>query len=415
MNKRVSKSIIQGSIIAPTSKSALQRLIVAAILAKGKSIISFESMSEDAEAVLGTAKSLGAKVCIKNNLIEIEGGINNPDRLIQIGESGLGLRMIAPVLAATPYSFEITGKGSLLKRPVGFVVETLLSSGVQARSKADSLPLFIQGPISTDRIKIDGSVGSQLLTGFLVAAPLLHRDFEIEVFNLKSKPYIDLTISILNDFGIDISNKDYKNFFIKAGQSYKSGNFYAEGDWSGAAFILVAAAIAGEVHLTGTNNQSTQGDKQIVDVIKTCGAKVEQSENEIFVKKDQLLAFEFDATDVPDLFPPLVALALNCKGKSFIKGVSRLKHKESDRALTLQTEFAKLGAKILIDGDVMLVEGTQLIGAKVLSNHDHRIAMALAIAALNSETEVEIADSEAVGKSWPDFFDRLASIGGIIK
>ena len=415
MNKTVSKSIIKGTLIAPTSKSALQRLIVAAILSNGKSTIRFESMSEDAEAVLGIAQSLGAKVYLTENTIEIDGGIHDPVEQIYIGESGLGLRMIVPVLACTSYAFEVSGKGSLLSRPLGFVIDTLLSCGVKIESTEGSLPLKLNGPIQTDNVKIDGSVGSQLLTGFLFAAPILDRDFEIEVSNLKSKPYIDLTINILQEFGIEISNFGYDRFLIKGGQSYKACNCYAEGDWSGAAFILVAAAIAGEVRLTGINNDSLQGDKQIVDVIKACGAEVIESENEIFVKRDKLMAFEFDATDVPDLFPPLVSLAVNCVGKSFIKGVSRLKHKESDRAMTLQTEFAKLGANIQIEGDIMIVEGSQLIGTKVFSNHDHRIAMALTISALTIQNEVEIEDSEAVGKSWPDFFEKLESIGAKVK
>jgi len=415
MNKTVSKSVIHGTLVAPTSKSALQRLIVAAILAKEKSVISFESMSEDAEAVLGTAISLGAQVFKSNNEIEIQGGIQNPTGQINIGESGLGLRMVAPVLAAFPFSFEISGRGSLMKRPLGFVVDTLLSCGVEIQDTNGSLPIKLKGPILGDKIIIDGSVGSQLLTGFLFAGPILNRDIEIEVSNLKSKPYIDLTISILSDFGIEILNQSYERFMIKSGQSYKACNCYAEGDWSGAAFVLVAAAIAGEIRLTGINNQSLQGDKQIVDVIKACGASVVASDNEIFIKKNKLNAFEFDATDVPDLFPPLVALAVNCDGRSFIKGVGRLKHKESDRAMTLQNEFGKLGANIQINSDLMIIDGGKLHGANVFSNHDHRIAMALAVAALTIENAVVIESSEAVGKSWPDFFEKLESIGAQIK
>jgi len=415
MNKTVSTSIIKGTLTAPTSKSALQRLIVAAILSNGKSTIRFESMSEDAEAVLGTAKSLGAKFSLSNNIIEIDGGIHEPSTHIFIGESGLGLRMIVPVLASLPNAFEISGRGSLLNRPLGFVIDTLVACGVKIDNSNGSLPLKINGPIATNKVKIDGSVGSQLLTGFLFAAPILNRDFEMEVSNLKSKPYIDLTINILHDFGIEISNFGYERFMIKGGQSYKPCNCYAEGDWSGAAFILVAAAIAGEIRLIGINNDSLQGDKRIVDVIKACGAKVIILENEIFIQKDKLMAFEFDATDVPDLFPPLVSLAVNCVGKSYIKGVSRLKHKESDRAMTLQTEFAKLGANIQIEGDIMIVEGSQLVGKQVFSHHDHRIAMALAIAALTAQGTVEINGSEAVGKSWPDFFEKLESLGANVK
>ncbi len=410
MNRVISKSTIKGCIVAPTSKSALQRHIVAAMLANGRSSIRFESISEDAEAVLGIAKSLGANVMRVGNTVEIQGGIKNPLKELYIGESGLGLRMITPILAATNYPFEIFGRGSLLKRPVDFVVDTLKSVGVEIESTNDSLPLKLQGPIKNERILIDGSVGSQLLTGFLMAAPLLNKNIAIEVNNLKSKPYIDLTISVLNQYGVEVLKKDNKEFFIEAGQVYKGGDFYAEGDWSGAAFALVAAAIAGEITLKGIDNNSTQGDKRIVDVLKFCGAIIEEADNKIFVRKGGLKAFEFDATDVPDLFPPLVALAINCEGTSKIKGISRLKHKESDRANTLKSEFLKLGANIVLDDDFMIIEGASLKGGNVHSHNDHRIAMALAISALTADGEVVIEQSESVAKSWPDFFEKLDEI-----
>ncbi|MDF1547500.1 MAG: 3-phosphoshikimate 1-carboxyvinyltransferase [Bacteroidales bacterium] len=414
MNSIVSRSKIDGSIVAPTSKSALQRHIVAAMLAKGKSVIHFESMSEDAEAVLGVAKSLGGRVVENKNSLEIVGGINNPAKNLYIGESGLGLRMLSPILAATAFPFEISGSGSLLKRPVDFVVDTLLKCGVEIKSTEGSLPLKMQGPINNNLISIDGSVGSQLLTGFLMAAPLLNNEVKIKVVNLKSKPYIDLTISILNHYGIEVVNKNYEQFLIGSDQIYKACNSYAEGDWSGAAFVLVAAAITGKIHLKGIDNHSLQGDKQIVHVLKMAGAEIQEFNNELIVEKNQLNAFEFDATDVPDLFPPLVSLAVNCIGISKIKGVSRLKHKESDRANTLKQEFEKLGASVILDGDYMMVEGTRLHGGHVSSHNDHRIAMALAVAALTSDGEVVIEASESVAKSWPDFFEKLSQLGANI-
>ncbi|MFN8255121.1 MAG: 3-phosphoshikimate 1-carboxyvinyltransferase [Bacteroidales bacterium] len=410
MDKVVSKSVISGSLVAPTSKSALQRMIVAAFLSKGQSNIGYESTSEDAEAVIGVAESLGNSVTRTKHQLLIEGG-KFKSATINIGESGLGLRMVAPVLSAMNVPFRIEGRGSLLKRPLGFVLDGLQSCGVQVSATGGSLPMSIMGPICTNSVTLDGSVGSQLLTGFLFAAPLLNRDYEIRVINLKSKPYIDLTISILNNFGIDIENSNYEGFLIRGGQVYKSCNCYAEGDWSGSAFVLVAAAIAGELNLTGIDVHSFQGDKKIKEVLKMCGATVIEGINEITVKKNELNAFEVDVTDEPDLFPPLVALAVNCAGQSVIKGVGRLKHKESDRAQTLQTEFNKLGANIRIVDDFMYIEGCKLKGTRVFSNHDHRIAMALAVAAITAENETIIENAESVGKSWPGFFEKFASIG----
>jgi 3-phosphoshikimate 1-carboxyvinyltransferase len=414
MVKTVRKSSISGSIVAPSSKSAMQRLIAASMLAQGESVIAFESISEDSEAVLKVAKAIGAKVSEHGTCIHIEGGFNNPSEKLSVGESGLGLRMLSPILAASPFPFEISGQGSLLKRPIGFIVESLKSSGVSVICSGDSLPIRINGPITSDGISIDGSIGSQLLTGYLMAAPLLDRDFEIKVHDLKSKPYIDLTISILKRFGIEIMNDSYQKFTIKKGQKYHPATIHCEGDWSGAAFPIVAAAVAGELTIKGLYSDSTQGDKQILDVVKHCGALVAESHEGIQISKANLLPFDFDATDVPDLFPPLVALAMNCNGKSTIRGVSRLKHKESDRGFTLEREFRKLGANIRLDGDVMMLEGCHLKGNRVSSHHDHRIAMALAIAALNCDGEVIIEDSEAVGKSWPDFFEKMKGLGAHI-
>lgn len=412
MVKTIKKSVISGEIVAPTSKSALQRLIAGAFLAKGQSLIKYKTLSEDAQAGLDLIRSLGAKVEQGEGLVKITGGFDNPENNLLIGESGLGLRMYSPILATQNVEFEITGRGSLLQRPVDFIVKTLRDFGVEAHSNNGKLPLRIKGGYKNTKVRVDGSFSSQLLTGLLMALPLAKTDSELELTDLKSKPYIDLTISVLQKFGIDIYHDDYKLFKIAANQHYKPVNINTEGDWSGAAFLVVAAAIAGKLKIKGIDLKSTQGDKDIVAVAEQAGAKIERLNDIVLVSKHELKAFEYDANDSPDLFPPLVALAIFCKGTSLIYGVNRLAHKESNRALTLKTEFEKIGAKITLDGDKMLVEGGKIIGAKVSSHHDHRIAMALAVAGLQTDAEMIIEDSEAVGKSWPEFFDDLELIGG---
>ena len=257
---------------------------------------------------------------------------------------------------------------------------------------------------------MDGAFSSQLLTGLLMALPLHNEDTELYVHNLKSKPYIDLTGNILNQFDIKINHRNYEWFYIEGNQKYSPVNADTEGDWSGAAFLVVAAAIAGNLKINKIDINSAQGDKAIVEVAKIAGAKLEYFDYGISVTKNNLQAFEYDATDTPDLFPPLVALAVYCKGKSVIHGVHRLKHKESNRALTLKTEFEKIGAKIIIEDNKMIIEGSKITGNKVSSHNDHRIAMALAIAGLQAEGEMIIEGSEAVAKSWPDFFEDLESI-----
>ena len=412
MNKTVRKSHISGELVAPSSKSALQRLIAGAFLAKGRSVIKYKTLSEDAQAGLDLIRSLGAQVEQKPGRVVISGSFNNPKRDLLIGESGLGLRMYSPILATQNTEFEITGRGSLLLRPVGFIVKTLRDFGVGAQSDNGKLPLLIKGGYKNTKVDVDGTFSSQLLTGLLMALPLAKADSELKVSDLKSKPYIDLTISVLSKFGINIYHDDYKLFKIPANQQYKSVNINTEGDWSGTAFLVVAAAIAGNLKVKGIDLNSTQGDKDIVAVAEQVGAKIERLDDAVVVSKHELKAFEYDANDSPDLFPPLVALAVFCEGSSVIYGVNRLAHKESDRALTLKTEFEKIGAKITLDGDKMIVEGGRIIGNKVSSHHDHRIAMALAVAGLQADGKMLIEDSEAVGKSWPEFFDDLLEIGG---
>ncbi len=415
MIQKISKSIINGEIAAPSSKSALQRLIAGAFLAKGQSTIHYKTLSDDARAALKLVSSLGAEVKISDRLISISGGFNNSENNLLIGESGLGLRMFTPILALYKDKFKITGEGSLLKRPVDFIVDTLADFGVEIHSNNGKLPLIVKGPYKNTKVNVDGEFSSQLLTGLLMALPLAKSNSVLSVSNLKSKPYIDLTIEILNKFGIEVSHNNYKKFNISANQEFKPINVVAEGDWSGAAFLVVAAAIAGSVMIKDIDLNSAQGDKAIVEVVEKAGAKVERLDNSLLISKKELNAFEYDATDSPDLFPPLVALAVYCKGKSVIYGVNRLTHKESNRALTLKTEFEKIGAKITLDGDKMLVEGGKITGAHVSSHHDHRIAMALAVTGLQADGEMIIEGSEAVGKSWPEFFEDLADIGAMVQ
>jgi len=234
-------------------------------------------------------------------------------------------------------------------------------------------------------------------------------DVSVHVKNLKSKPYIDLTLQVMQLFGVEVENRDYESFYFKPQpQAYKATNYVVEGDWSSASFLLVAGAIGGHVLVRGLDINSTQADKAIVQALMSSGANLNFDEDEIYVAPAELKSFHFDATDCPDLFPPLTALAAYCKGTTVIEGVSRLTHKESNRAATLQEEFGKMGCEIRIDGDQMIIEGgKKLIGATVHSHHDHRIAMACAVAALKATGETCIEDAEAVNKSYPDFYRHL--------
>ena len=412
MERHIEPSKVEGKIKAPSSKSMTQRAIAAAILAEGQSTILNPSYCDDSLAAMSIAVGLGAKVEPGTEELKITGSVELKETKLNCGESGLAIRMFSPIAALFPAEITISGGGSLKQRPMMMIEEALTQLGVKCKTTEGFLPITIQGPVTGGSIEIEGSVSSQLLTGLLMALPLAQKDSEIKVKNLKSRPYIDMTIQILKEFGITILNENYyQNFKIPGNQIYKSKVYQVESDWSGGAFLLVAGAINGNLEIEGLNTSSKQSDKAIVDALKLAGAAIRIENNKIFVSKSDMKGFIFDATDAPDLFPPLVALAAYCKGETRIKGVSRLAYKESNRAVSIKEEFEKINIRISIEDDFMLIYGGDVHGGKVFSHDDHRIAMALAVTALGADCKVSIKDSHCVAKSYPGFFDDLRSIG----
>lgn len=428
----VHPSKLSGSQIAPASKSSMQRACAAALIHIGKTIIHNPGHSNDDLAALDVIQKLGAIVVTQKpasekldpSPIEVNSnGVKPIGPSMNCGESGLGIRMFTPIAALSNELISIEGKGSLVKRPMHFFDEILPKVGVKVQSQKGFLPIQIQGPLVPANITIDGSLSSQFLTGMLMAyAATEKQNIEIKVIDLKSKPYIDLTLSVLNAFGWQVEHTNYESFRFLAHAPLKPViEHTVEGDWSGAAFLLVAGAIAGPIKVKGLQLDSTQADKKIMEALISAKATMKQEEDGILIGpsadnsnnySNGLLAFEFDATDCPDLFPPLVALASVCNGVTKIKGVSRLAHKESDRGLTLQTEFAKMGVQIELVGDEMLIHGGALIqSATVFSQHDHRIAMACGVAALLANGPIEITEAEAINKSYTDFFTHLQELG----
>jgi len=418
----IQPSTLYGKVIAPASKSSMQRACAAALLRKGKSIIYNYGISNDDKAALSIIENLGARIIIDNGQLIIESeGIKPVSNEINCGESGLSIRMFAPIVALNKNEITINGSGSLTTRPMNFFDEIFPQLNIQIKSNNGKLPLIVKGPLQPKNIEIDGSLSSQFLTGLLMAyAASNANNVSIKVNNLKSKPYVDLTLKVMQDFGLNVpENRNYEEFvFLPSTMNYQLStiSYTVESDWSGGAFLLVAGAIAGNIVVKGLDINSTQADKKIIEALKDCGCNISINGNEIHISTADLKAFKFDATDCPDLFPPLVALAAYCKGTSFIKGVSRLAHKESNRGLTLQQEFVKFGVAIILDGDIMKVNGGNgLKGNVVHSHHDHRIAMACAVTALKANDETIIEEADAVNKSYPNFYEHLKKLGMNIK
>jgi 3-phosphoshikimate 1-carboxyvinyltransferase len=419
MQVTIQPSKISGKIYAPASKSSMQRACAAALLRKGETIIRNPGVSNDDKAALGVIQALGA---IVENFQDVSlkitsDGVKPIADTVNCGESGLGIRMFAPIVALSEKEITIQGEGSLLSRPMNFFDEVLPQLAVQMTSNNGRLPLKLKGPLEPMNITIDGSLSSQFLTGLLLAYSASDaKDVTITVNNLRSKPYVDLTLAVMEEFNLkEPENENYEAFYFGSETSnYEPifNDYTIEGDWSGGAFLLVAGAIAGDIKIEGLDIASTQADKAVLKALIDCGCKILIEEKQIEIGPNKLKAFEFDATDCPDLFPPLVALASYCEGTTEIEGVQRLTHKESNRALTLQEEFGKLGIEIELQENKMLIKGgTGVQGAHVHSRHDHRIAMACAVAALKAEGETVIDDAEAVNKSYPNFYEHLRSLG----
>lgn len=405
---------LQGSASVNISKSSMQRACAAALLAKGTSIILNPGSSNDDKAAIDVIQKLGAQVMelSADKLIVNSNGVQPVSGEINCGESGLGIRMFTPIVATSSQKITVTGSGSLVTRPMNFFDEIFPQLGIRIESNEGKLPLQIQGPLQPNNIEVDGSLSSQFLTGLLMAYGSIDQESVIRVNELKSKPYIDLTLSVMKAFGVTVSHDQYEVFHIKPDGGFKPSTYTVEGDWSGAAFLLVAGAIHGDILVKGLQLESTQADKAIIEALVLAGARMRIDNEGIYLYGGVLQGFTFDATECPDLFPPLVALAAFGNGKTVLKGALRLTHKESNRALTLQEEFGKMGVKIELNGDEMIVYGaTSLKGAATHSHHDHRIAMACAVAATKAEGITTIEGAEAVNKSYPDFYQHIQQLG----
>jgi 3-phosphoshikimate 1-carboxyvinyltransferase len=411
--KWIKPSKVDGKIQAPPSKSMMIRAAAAGLLSDGETRIINPSYCDDALASIGIAQSLGANLESINQGIKIIGG-NGPvgTTYLDCGESGLCMRMFTPVAAIFKEEVILEGSGSLLSRPIGEVELPISQLGGDCRtSDRNRPPIKVRGPLRGGDVHIIGSLSSQFLTGLLMALPRCENDSEVFVSNLRSKPYIAMTLSLLSDFGIGIEHDDdFSQFFVCGSQQYMSRDYSVEGDWSGASFYLVAGAIGGCSRIQGLSLQTHQADRKILEALELAGAKIRIDDNLVVVEQNRLQAFEFVATQCPDLFPPLVVLACACQGQSVIHGVTRLRFKESDRAESLLSEFRKIGARIEIENDKMIIEGGSLEGGSIRSRGDHRIAMAAAVAGLVSRKGVIIDDWQCVSKSYPGFFDVLESV-----
>ena len=457
-------------ITMPVSKSFAQRAIIAAALADGTSHLRGYTPCGDNEAAIQVAKNLGAEVERDGNILTIKGisaqlgslGGEDGKSELHVGESGLLTRMMIPVMAQLcPESVTFTGEKTLLGRPLTGAKEimeafdaTVTSSEVERSPAPVRVPLTVQGPLKAGRAEISGKHGSQLISGLLMALPFSENNTSLIVREPKSIPYMFITLEVLKKFGIRVGNdmfggRDFLEsdgdwslctemvFKVKGGQKYKAADIDLEGDWSAAANFLVAGAVFGKAVIQGLDTTSLQADLSIMDILMDAGASLSQLDGDrgdITVQRAPLKSFDVDASNCPDLFPIISVLAAFCQGTSRLAGVGRLANKESDRAKAIIEMLTQMGVRAWIEGDEMYIEGYTLAqrllnaaenksvtagesgtpgllkGGHYTSHHDHRMVMALKVAALGAESPITIDDEECVAKSFPQFHTTFATL-----
>ncbi len=421
----------------PVSKSFAQRAIIAAALAEGTSRLHGYTSCGDNESALKVARSLGAQVEVDGSEVIITGinascGCLNTD--LHVGESGLLARLMIPLMAQLcPADAGFDAEGTLLTRDLTGAKEIM--EAFDASMTDSHMPLSVRGPLKSGRVEISGKHGSQMISGLLMALPFAERNTSMIVHEPKSIPYTFITLEVLKKFGIKIGNDmlggpDFIQsggdwalctemvFKVKGGQKYKAADIDLERDWSAAANFLVAGAIFGKVELEGLDTTSLQADLSIMDILMDAGASLSQLDGDkgnITVQRAPLKSFAVDASNCPDLFPIISVLAAFCQGTSRIGGVGRLANKESDRAKAITDMLTRMGVKVSIEGDEMLIEGHGLAqrllsgnllkGGEYTSCHDHRMVMALKVASLGADGPIVIDDEDCVVKSFPQFHE----------
>lgn len=401
---------VKGTVSAPSSKSYTQRAVALACLSKGPTKLLGVSLCDDEKVALNIARHLGCKVLESLDEVVIDPNHSKASDNFFCGESATGLRIFLPVCAKFRDQFQLTKFGTLIERELGDLKSWYQPFGLTVSSTTKN-EVSVAGILQGNDAKLDGSHTSQILSGLLVALPTCTNDSELNVSGLVSTPYVSLTLNLIKLFGGQVdTDENFSQFKIVGNQRYLGQNLQVEGDWSGASFFLIAGAISGSVTVTNLNVSSQQADRAIIEVLRMCGATVSISESQITASKDKLNAFDFNASNCPDLFPPLAVLASYCRGKSRIRGISRLRSKESDRALAIVESFSALGVDVTVSEDSLIITGGKVSGGRFKTFDDHRICMAGAVCGLQSDGAVEIDNMRCVAKSFPDFFYKLNSL-----
>lgn len=407
---------ISGEVVIPPSKSMAHRAVIAAALSKGISTIDNIDFSDDIIATIEAMRTLGAKIEIKEKSLIIDGSdtFTKKGGVIDCNESGSTLRFLVPISIAKENEITFVGRGNLGKRPLDIYYSIFNKQNIDYSYEENILNLKINGELAGDDFEVAGNVSSQFITGLLFALPLLKDDSRIIITTeLQSKGYLDLTLDMLNKFGIEIINKDYKEFIIKGNQSYKAFDYSVEGDYSQGAFFLCANALGNKVLSKGLDLESLQGDKEVIEILERMGGKLNIEGNAINMTFNELKSTVIDASQCPDVIPVLTVVAALSEGETRVINGERLRIKECDRLNAIATELNKIGANIVELENELIINGVkEFTGGEVSSHDDHRIAMSMAIASTFCKEELVITNPKCVSKSYPGFWNDFKALGG---
>ena len=414
---KIEPSKLKGCINIPASKSLCHRAIICAALSTEESHIDNIVFSDDIHATSEGMRRLGAEIeKIGEGSLRIKGKLplSLKEDTIDCKESGSTLRFLIPISLLSETKAEFNGKGKLVSRPLDTYYRIFQEQNINYTTNNGNLPLKVEGKLKPGIFSIEGNISSQFISGLMFTLPLLDGDSKIVIINeLESKGYVDLTLDMLNRFGIEIINNEYKEFIIKGNQRYENRDYKVEGDFSQAAFWLVGGILGEEIESNDLNINSLQGDMVVMDLIKQMGGSLTIKDSIVKTIASKTEGITIDASQCPDIVPILTVLAALSEGETRIINAARLRIKESDRLKAISTELNKLGADVKELEDGLIINGKDsLTGGTVDSWNDHRIAMAMAIASIKCTGSLTITNSDVVKKSYPHFWEDFKSVGG---
>jgi len=407
---------VSGKVRAPPSKAHTHRALFAGLLSRGTTVIHNPLSCDDTKASLNAVSSLGAKLHFEKETwkIESDGILHKPSEKIKCGESGVTLRFTIPIVSLVGADVNLTGSIVLMQRPLQPLIEAMKQLGVSINVTGGEIAVKA-ARVKGGSVQIPGGVSSQFISGLLLAAPLMEGGLKIAVTSpLESRGYVALTIETMKEHNVSVqSDSEFSLFQVDPNQTYRASEHTIPGDYSSAAFLMSAAAITGSrITITGLSQSEPDPDSMFLNVLTQMGARLSFSPDGLRVEGRICEAPKVNIKNFPDLGPILAVLGTCADGKTEITGAERLRYKESDRLTAITSELRKLGAEVEVTGSGLIVSGPCNLRSGTAEAHgDHRIAMALAIAALNAAGPVTIRNAESVNKSYPTFFDDIRSLG----